>query len=801
MLPPRKLFVLHLAALTFLIFVVPVGGSPAAGPGTVPPVESKRLERIDGVIQQALKRGELPGAVVLVVHKGQLVFRKAYGLRSKQPTETPMTPDSIFDLASLTKPIATATSIMLLVEQGQVRLSDRVAQHLPAFGQNGKDKITVEQLLLHTSGLIADNPVSDYQDGRAKSLERVYQLTPVAEPGVRFIYSDMGYVILGELVERLSGLPLDQFAQQHIFTPLGMVDTGFRPKEKQKARAAPTEYRDGRWLAGEVHDPRADQLGGVAGHAGLFSTADDLAIYAQMILRGGEYNGHRILSPLTVRAMTTPRSVPGGFRAYGWDVQTSYSSNRGELFPSGESFGHTGFTGTSIWIDPGSATAVIFLSNRVHPNGKGNVTRLRGQVATLAAAALMDEPVPPAHRPTALAVGRIGNPSQKPEIPAPNPRSSSGVLTGIDVLVKERFQRLKGRRIGLVTNHTGRDREGRATIDLLHKAEGITLVALFSPEHGIRGEVDEQVADSKDERTGLPIYSLYGKRRKPTAETLQGLDTLVFDIQDAGCRFYTYITTLGYVLEAAAEHQLRVVVLDRPNPIGGVAVEGPVLDAGQESFVAYHRLPVRHGMTVGELAQLFNTERKLGADLEVVRMAGWRRGDLYDRTGLLWVNPSPNLRSLTAALLYPGIGLLETTNVSVGRGTDRPFEWVGAPWLDGRRLAEALREQNLPGVRFVPVNQTPSASVHKDKACSGVQVIVDDWARFQPLRTGLVFASTLNRLYPDTWQVGRFNRLLGNRVTWEGLKQGNAWQNLEKSWQPDLQRFREVRRQYLLYAE
>jgi uncharacterized protein YbbC (DUF1343 family) len=744
--------------------------------------DNRPWSRLDTVVTRAIDRGELPGAVVLVVHRGQVVFRKAYGLRSKEPAAVTMSPDTLFDLASLTKPIVTATSILLLVEQGELRLSDRVAQHLPAFGQNGKDRITVEQLLLHTGGLIADNPLADYRDGRAKALERIHQLTPVAEPGSRFLYSDIGYIVLGELVERLSGLPLDQFAHQRIFTVLGMKDTGFRPAGPLKERAAPTERRDGRWLAGEVHDPRAHLLGGVAGHAGLFATADDLAVYARMLLGGGPPGGQRLLSPLALRAMTAPRPVPGGLRALGWDVQTGFSANRGELFPRGEGFGHTGFTGTSLWVDPGSDTAVIFLSNRLHPDGKGNVTRLRGQVATVAAAALSREA---AERGARSADG------------APRP----AFLTGIDVLVREQFRPLQGRRVGLVTNHTGRDREGRATIDLLHQADGVTLVALFSPEHGIRGAANAKVPDTKDERTGLPVYSLYGDRRKPTADTLGGIDTLVFDIQDAGCRFYTYISTLGHVLEAAAEHRLRVVVLDRPNPIGGQAVEGPVLDAGRESFTAFHALPVRHGLTVGELARLFNAERRLKADLDVILMEGWRRGDFYDRTGLEWVNPSPNLRSLNAALLYPGIGLLETTNVSVGRGTERPFEWVGAPWLDGRRLAAALAGHDLLGVRFVPVRLTPAASVHRGKECGGVQLIVDDWARFRPLDTGLALAYELRRLYPDAWQVERFDVLLAHRATWEGISRGVPWQDLVKGWQPALAEFQELRRQYLLYPD
>jgi uncharacterized protein YbbC (DUF1343 family)/CubicO group peptidase (beta-lactamase class C family) len=740
----------------------------AVGRGAVDP---KPLAELDRVVQQGIEHGDCPGAVVLIVHRGEIVHRKAYGLRSKEPAEAPMTVDTVFDLASLTKPMATATSVFLLIEHGKLRLTDRVSQHLPDFGANGKEAITVEQLLLHTSGLIADNPESDYGDGPDKAWERICQLKLKAAPGERFTYSDVGFIVLGKLVEKVSGLPLDRFAHEHIFQPLGMHDTGFRPDTRLKERAAPADRREEQWIRGEVHDPRSWHLGGVAGHAGLFSTADDLAVYARMLLGGGADRGQRILQPETVRTFTTPRPIPAGLRTPGWDAKTSYSANRGDRFPAGKSFGHTGFTGTSLWVDPGSQTAVIFLSNRLHPNGKGNVNRLRGRVATLAAAAVGLEA----------------------------PADAGGVLTGVDVLAREHFARLKGRRVGLVTNHTGRDRDGRATIDLLHQAEGVRLVALFSPEHGIRGALDERVDDSKDDKTGLPVYSLYGKRRKPTAETLEGIDTLVYDIQDAGCRFYTYISTLGLVMEAAEEHKRRVVVLDRPNPIGGVAVAGPVLDSGRESFVAYHRLPVRHGMTVGELARLFKAERKLDIDLDVVAMEGWHREDFYDRTGLTWVNPSPNLRSLTQAYLYPGIGLLETTNLSVGRGTDRPFEWVGAPWLDGRRLAAAVTELHLPGVRFVPVRLKPVSSVHAGKDCGGIQIIVDDWSRFEPLRTGLAIATQLRRLYSTDWQVERYGTLLGHAATLEGLKNGRSWQELEKGWQADSDRFWETRRQYLLY--
>ncbi len=320
--------------LAVVFFTIAYCTAPAfAADSALASVDPDRLARIDAVVQAALDRKELPGAVILIVHRNEVVFRRAYGRRALKPEPVDMTPDTVFDLASLTKPLATATSLMILVEQAKLSLSDRVAKHWPAFGEKGKDKITVEQLLLHTGGLTADNDVADYKDGKDKALERIAALTPQSEPGAKFLYSDIGYIVLGELVERIAGVPLDDFATKNLFDPLGMKDTTYRPKESLKDRIAPTDLRDEKWIQGDVHDPRAFALGGVAGHAGLFSTADDLAIFAR--------------------------------------------------------------TGTSIWIDPGSDTAVIFLSNRLHPIAKGNVMKLRGQVATLAAAALLDVPAKP----------------------------------------------------------------------------------------------------------------------------------------------------------------------------------------------------------------------------------------------------------------------------------------------------------------------------------------------------------------------------------------------------------------------
>jgi len=480
-------------------------------------------------------------------------------------------------------------------------------------------------------------------------------------------------------------------------------------------------------------------------------------------------------------------------------MNTSYSVNRGDLFPLG-SFGHTGFTGTSMWLDPASQMFVLFLSNRVHPDGKGDVGPLRARVASIVAGSVTDTvAVERARQQSATYYSEVVESLQQFAARNEGFGSSTKVLTGIDVLERDKFKQLAGMRIGLVTNHTGRNREGQQTIDVLNKAPGVKLVALFSPEHGIRGLLDDKFSDSKDESTGLPIYSLYGESRRPKPEQLKDLDALVFDIQDVGARFYTYISTLGYLLEEAVKVKLPIYVLDRPNPIGGVDVEGPIADGDKLSFTSYHPIPTRHGLTMGELAQLFNKQRNIGADVRVIKMEGWRRAMWFDETNLAWINPSPNMRSLTEATLYPGVGLLETTNVSVGRGTDTPFEIVGAPWIQGDKLAEVLNQRGLQGVRFVPVRFTPNASVFKGEPCGGVNIIVTDRAAFRPLLTGIEMALALRKLYPNDWKVDSYVRLLVNTDTLERVKRGDSARDIVASWNDGLQEFRKARETILLY--
>jgi uncharacterized protein YbbC (DUF1343 family)/CubicO group peptidase (beta-lactamase class C family) len=766
------------------------------------------LPAIAPLVEAAIARHDLPGAVVLIGKGDATVYRRAFGQRAVTPSTEPMTEDTIFDLASLTKVVATTTSVMQLVESGKLRLVDPVARHIPEFGKYGKDRITIRHLLTHTSGLRPDLELEVAFDGADEAIRRASEEIPTAAPDERFVYSDINFFLLGEIVRRASGERLDQFARAHVFAPLRMTETSFLPPQSWRPRIAPTERclerawpcapaaaTDVPFLRGVVHDPTARRMDGVAGHAGLFSTAADLSRFCRMLLNGGTLDGARILAPATIARMIAP-STPIAMRdvrGLGWDLDSTYSSNRGDLFPVG-SFGHTGFTGTSLWVDPESKSYVVFLSNRVHPDGKGDVTALRGRVATIAAAALLTGS-------DVSGVARGFQPREgSAERSAPRAEGHPPTLAGIDVLESEGFASLRGRRVGLVTNHTGRSRSGASTIDLLAHAKDLKLIALFSPEHGIRGAVDENVASSKDDQTGLPIHSLYGDTRRPTAAMLEGIDTLVIDLQDVGVRFYTYATTMAYVMEEAARHRIRVVVLDRPNPIDGFDVEGPLQDAAAVSFVGYMPMPIRHGMTMGELARLFNGEKKIGVDLTVVAMKHWRRDDWFDATGLPWVNPSPNLRSMPAATLYPGIGALEYANVSVGRGTDTPFEQVGAPWIDGRALAAALNARQLPGVRFYPVTFTPSAGAKLGgETCHGVSLIVTDRDRLRPVRVGIEIAAALAKDYGARFTLEANGPLIGSAQTIERIRAGDDPAAVATSWHTAEEAWRLTRAKYLLY--
>ena len=747
---------------------------------------------LDAAIEQAVADDQIPGAVLMVGHNGKIVYQKAYGFRSLVPLKEAMTMDTIFDAASLTKVIATTSSVMKLVEDGKLRLVDKVTQYLPEF-QGGKSEITLRNLLTHFSGLRPDLDLKPQWHGYDTGIQKALIDKPVSPPGVQFVYSDINFILLGEIVRRVSHQTLPEYAQEKVFGPLGMTETMFLPPSALTSRIAPTEAVPAGTvpLRGVVHDETTRDMGGVAGHAGLFTTAADLAKFATMMLGLGERDGVHIFSPLTVRLFTSPQSPADQpiLRGYGWDISSPFSGNRGELFPVG-SYGHTGFTGTSLWIDPATNSFVILLANSVHPNRRPPITSLRGRVATMAAAGLNVDILP----------GTVTL-SQRQAVLQPAAARNADVLTGLDVLVEENFQSLKGKRVGLITNHTGLSRDGRRNIDLM-LAAGVKLTALFSPEHGIAGKEDrENVANTKDEVSGLPVNSLYlGANRRPSDDTLRDLDVLVFDIQDVGARFYTYTCTMANAMEEAAKRKISFVVLDRPNPITGTRVEGPILVPELKSFIGCAVMPVRHGMTMGELAQMINDEFHPKADLRVVAMKNWQRGDWFDSTGLPWVNPSPNMRSLNAALLYPGIGMLEGGTVySVGRGTDAPFEQIGADWMRGRELAAYLNGRQIPGIRVYPTRVQPMSSNFAGKIIEGVRFVITDRQAFSSTGFGLEVGVALAKLFPGKMNWSANQKLIGDPAVLKAIEAGEDPVAIQQKGMPDLLKFIERRKNYLLY--
>jgi uncharacterized protein YbbC (DUF1343 family) len=764
-------------------------------------------------VEAAIQAGKIPGAVVIIGQNGQVVYRKAFGSRSLVPERRPMAVDTIFDMASMTKVIATTTAVMQLVEQGKIMLSAPVSDYWPEFKQNGKELVTIRELMTHYSGLPPDLELKPAWTGYDTAMRMIVDAKLNVPSGTRFVYSDINFETLGEIVRRVSGETLDVYCAEHIFGPLGMKDTRFNPPAAWRERIAPTQYEHGAtgpMLLGVVHDPTARFMGGVAGHAGLFSTAGDVSIFAQMLLDGGVSSGVRILSPLSVEKMTEPETPPNkmALRGLGWDIDSPfasnhgervgaiYISNRGELFDVG-SYGHTGYTGTSLWIDPVTKTYVILLTNRVHPNGKGEVAGLRMALSTMVAAALGPKSA------QQILDSRRALTSYYELMKSYRVQGlrNGNVKTGIDVLEAQHFAALAGKRVGLITNATGRASDGQRTADLLAHAPNVKLTALFSPEHGIETAAADgaKVDSSRDAATGLPVYSLYGDTQRPTAQMLEGIDALVFDIQDVGARFYTYITTMAYCLEAAGKKGIDFYVLDRPNPINGAEVDGPMLDPDLHSFTAYFAMPIRHGMTVGELAEMFNRENHLNARLHVIKMQGWQRTDWFDETGEVWINPSPNLRNLTEVTLYPGICLVEGANVSVGRGTDTPFELVGAPWLDGRELAAYLNGKKIQGVRFVPTDFKPSSGPFAGEVCHGVQIVLIDRQAMEPTEMGVELISALWRLAPQKFKLDDTLRLVGNRKVLESIRAGGSPPRIWYDWQEALESFKELRAQFLLY--
>ena len=862
-----------------------ISGAPSFASSAKGGIEQSQpnFTSITALIDDAVAAKKLPGAVVLVGHDNKVAFEQAYGHRSLEPAVEPMTEDTIFDMASLSKCLSTAVAVMQLYEEHKLAFDDPVAKYLPAFAANGKQNVTIRELLTHYSGLPPDVNLKDpwglAAPDKAEGIRRALDSLLVTTPGTHFEYSDINFITLGALVEKLSGEPLDVYAQRHIFAPLHMAHTRYLPfaeacgphetfgaaialsaaphllKSNESSIAvfkdyscppphwitsaiiphtAPTTYDDegtaatnpdfDHMLRGTVNDPTTRRMGGVAGHAGVFSTASDVSLFAQALLDKLRHNtGPFPLKQSTLELMTEPEQpssaestatifTPDGkttkgvaTRGFGWDINSPFSRPRGGVFPIG-SFGHTGFTGTSLWMDPASDTYVIILSNAVHPRGDPPISVLRGEIATAAGEAL-----------------HLSESEQS---------TNAETRTGIDVLEATHYAALAAAaerhgnhlRLGLLTNQSGLDSKSHRTVDLLATdapkfVPGLTLTTLFSPEHGIFGKQDTtKIASETDPDTHLPVISLYGPKdsdKRPRPEDLAKVDAVVIDLQDAGVRFYTYESVVGYFLEAAAQAHIEVIVLDRPNPIGGELVQGPVSDAGLESYTDYMPLPVRHGLTLGELARYINGERRLptaaspdvqapiNAHLTVVPMQNWTRSEYFDQTRLPWTNPSPNLRSLTAATLYPGVALLETTNVSVGRGTPTPFEHFGAPYIDAPQLAAYLTARKIPGVTFAPtslsIDDTANHYPYHGQTIPGIQITLTDRNALDAPELGIELLSALHRLYPNQFNLTKAERLVASVNTMLALDNNEDPRSIAASWASDLAAFQKRRAPYLLY--
>lgn len=753
---------LAVVALVLSLWVGSCARSAAQAQDTAQPQREARLGAIDSLVEQAIARGELPGCVVSIgTHAGD-VYTRAFGERTRGE---PMTTDTLFDLASLTKPLVTASGIAVLVERGALELDQPVARVLDELATPDKRGITARQLLLHTSGLPGVGPLSQMEAGAAEARARIAAMPLSSPPGHAFQYSDLGYIVLGELIAKLAGEPLDRFAARTLFDPLGMRDTHYFVAKSELARTAPTEVRDDAGIRGVVDDPRAYRLGGVAGNAGLFSSARDVARFARMLLAGGELDGARVLRARSVADMVRPVRAGAVERTNGWDVRSPYALGRGSTM-SKLAFGHGGYTGTSLWIDPERDLYVVVLSNRVHAGPRGTLHPLASSVADVALRALY-------------------------------PPADDARRAGIDVLQAEAYARVRGRKIVLLTHDAARDRAGRSTLELLASAPQVTLRSVLTPEHGLSARHEGKVIDQR--YRGLRVHSLFGQTKRPSASMLAGADMVVIDLVDVGTRFYTYMATVLATLELAGELGLPVLLLDRPNPIDGVHVEGPISEPTFASFVNYHPLPLRHGMTAGELARLLVAARGLPTRLSVVRAEGWQRARWSGADGTAWHAPSPNLGSPEQALLYPAIGLIEGTNLSVGRGTARAFRVIGAPFLDGPKLIAALRVDELEGVTVAPTRFRPLVGPYAGKTVPGIELTIVDPVRFSAARTGLGLIRVLQSLFVPAWDNTRLPLLVANRQTLDGIARGLSTLAIEAGWQAELSRFCAQRSQALLY--
>lgn len=686
---------------------------------------------IRSALREAVAETKSPGGVMLVGGAEETYFHGAVGLRQRVPEKKPALKDTLYDLASLTKVVATTTAVLMLRDQGAFGLGRSIADFVPFPAFRG---MTLFHLLTHTSGLTPGNDYYRTASSLEEMLPRYAEEGILAPPGVEHRYSDVGFMLLGKLVEFVAGDSLDAFCRKRIFEPLGMKRTAFNPPADWAENCAATEdcpWR-GRVMLGEVHDENAYALGGVSGHAGLFSTAEDLARFSRALLSG------TVLKESTFREMTAMGQVPFyPWQGLGWQIDP-WASKRTGFLPSRRAFGHTGWTGTSMWLDGERGLFVILLGNTSHPSRERmDNERFRRIV----------------HR----AVARRFYPGL------------ANAHTGLDRVVRENFSAVKGRRIALLTHHAAVDQFGRPIEEVLNRSPDTELRILYSPEHGLRGQAEAGEGVGPQEGA-VPVVSLYGDRRAPSAQELEDVDLFVVDLQDVGARYYTYMATMRRCMAACARAKTPVLVLDRPNPVGGEVLEGPIaVDTSRDICCA--AIPIRHGMTMGELALFFReTDLKdSGLKLSVSPLDSWYPERLFGECSLPWIPPSPNIPTPWTALLYVGMCLFEGTNLNEGRGTETPFAVVGAPWLDAEWVAGAVRERERAGCLLEAVAYVPKAIPGKasdprylGRRCRGIRIAIQDPHAVRSFTLAVALLSAMRRRHPQTLEwTPQFDALAG----------------------------------------
>jgi uncharacterized protein YbbC (DUF1343 family) len=719
---------------------------------------TKSPAAIRNALIESVRVSKSPGAVVHIGDRWGTILHEATGFRQLIPAPVKTEVNTIYDLASLTKVVATTTAIMQLYEAGEIELDQPVSRYLPipAFSA-----FTLRHCLTHSAGLVSGLPYFKECSSIDEMLQRYAELPLKWQPGTRWLYSDVGFMILGRVVELVAADSLDAYSRKHIFEPLKMTDTGFNPDTTRRARCAATEQCPwrGMLMIGQVHDENAYAVGGVAGHAGLFGTAADLAVFARAFVSG------RILKPETLAAMTRMPQIPAWpWQGLGWQLDPWSTKDSGFL-TTRTAMGHSGWTGTSLWMDWELGFFAIQLGNTCHPSRS-----VRNN--------------PDFRRTFYSQVSKVLYPK------------STNTHSGLDRLQREDFGELRGKRIALLTHHAAVDQLGRHILDVFALAPDVSIKLLYSPEHGIRGQA-EAGQSVESERGDLPVISLYGERKQPTVDELRQVDWFVVDLQDVGARYYTYAATMKDCLEACAEAGVPVLVLDRPNPVGGAVLEGPIA-AIFTSPVCWGAVPVRHGMTMGEIALYFQrtffSETKLR--LSVSTLDNWT-SQQFNQCSLPWIPPSPNIPTAGTTLMYTGTCLFEGTNLNEGRGTETPFELIGAPWLDASAVLDALDEDARAGVRIDTVRYTPVAIPGKasnpryqDQVCNGLRLTIQDPGLARPFTTTVALLVAIRKIHSREFVWGEsFDVLAGSADLRDQIEQGSSWRQTITSFEPGLVRF------------